>query len=213
MESHVEMLSADERQLLREAAEWRLIGLLLEYPSCGWREQVAEVAAEVTDPRLRAAAGEAPAQASEGLYQSIFGPGGPVSPREVTYLGGIQLGYLLSELAACYDAFAYHPATTEPADHLSVECGFVAYLKLKQAYALSCGDSEHAQLTAEAAERFMAEHLSAMAQPVSEALASGFPSYLAVAAELLLERTGRPRSAPAPIPYDDDSAITCGSNP
>jgi nitrate reductase assembly molybdenum cofactor insertion protein NarJ len=211
MESHVETLSADERQLLREAAEWRLIGLLFEYPSSGWREQVVGLAAEVTDPRLRAAAGDALEQAAEGVYQSIFGPGGPVSPREVTYLGGIQLGYLLSELVACYDAFAYRPATAEADDHLSVECGFVAYLKLKQAYAISCGDSDHAQVTAEAAAQFLAEHLSAMAEPIGQGLASGFPSYLSLAAELLLERTGPPQSAPAPIPYDEDGAITCGS--
>ena len=66
-----------QNQLLGEAAEWRLLGLLFECPLPNWREQMDALAAEVVDADLKAAAEAARLEASEGLYHSIFGPGGP----------------------------------------------------------------------------------------------------------------------------------------
>lgn len=208
-------LTPDQERLLRDAGAWRLIGLLFECPVGDWGRQIEALAAETDDPDLREAAALAQTQASEGLYHAIFGPGGPVSPREVTYLGGVQLGYLLAELDAYYTAFAYQPHTQEPHDHVSVEANFMAYLRMKQAYALASGDADGAAISADAAAGFRAEHLSLMAQPIGEALRAGSVPYLAAAGRALLLRAGAPPRVPLPMApggadVDPDAEIECG---
>jgi nitrate reductase assembly molybdenum cofactor insertion protein NarJ len=163
-------LTPESRGLIAEAAEWRLLALLFEYPIAEWRQQVDALASEVSHPDLRKAAEGARQEACEGLHIALFGPGGPVSLREVTYRGGVQLGYLMSELSAFYDAFAYKPQTAEALDHLSVETGFLSYLKLKQAYAQECGDAEHAAIVSEARGNFIKEHLAQVAEPIARTL-------------------------------------------
>lgn len=208
-------LSDSQAALLRRAAEWRLIGLLLECPREGWHADVAALAREVDDERLRAAGEAAQHEATAGVHTSIFGPGGPVSPREVTYLGGIHLGYLLAELRAYYEAFAYHPDTPEPADHVAVEASFVAYLLIKQAYALASDDADHAAVVADAIEQFSRDHLAAMAQPVATTLEAVGPPYLAGAAGALFARVGPPAATTVPgaLPMVDveGEEVCCGS--
>lgn len=196
-------------EMLREAAEWRLLSLLFEYPAGPWRDQVSGLAADIDDPELKAAAQAALNQAYEGLYHTLFGPGGPVPAREVTYLGGVQFGYLLAELSAYYEAFGYRPRTDESADHIAVEAGFVAYLKLKQAYAESRADSEAAAITAGACRRFIEDHLSSLAQPLASALENAGPPYLAAAARLLAARTGPPRRAPLTVVAAEECEAGC----
>ena len=208
--------SPEQEQLLHAAAAWRLIGLLFECPRPGWREQVAALGADTRDEQLRSAAEAAQTEASEGLHHSLFGPGGPVSPREVTYLGGVQLGYLLSELNAYYEAFAYRPDTIEAEDHLSVEAGFMAYLAIKQAYALASGENERAQITAEAAAHFKTDHLAVMVEPIARALESGGPPYLALAGQALFERVGPPVRTRLPladalVADDGNEEMNCGT--
>ncbi len=178
------------RELLREAAEWRLIALLLECPSADWRRHVEELARELADPELTVAAALSREQASEGLYHSTFGPGGPAPPREATHRDTLQLGYLMSELEAYYASFGYIPEPHEPPDHIAVEAGFVAYLRFKQAFAVSCGDSEAAEITGDACREFVEEHLASTAGPLVEMLAvSGVP-YLEASGRALRRRTG-----------------------
>lgn len=191
------MLGAAEGELLAEAAEWHLLSLLFACPAAPWREQVTQLAREVADPVLRATAEQALTEATEGLYHSIFGPGGPAPAREASYNNSIQLGYLLSELTAYYGSFAYQPATQEPPDHVSVEAGFVGYLRLKQAYALANSDHESAAITAEGAQNFIARHLSSIAAPLAAALAALRVDYLAEASQNLLRRVGPTQSRPA----------------
>lgn len=214
-------MDARVHALLKQAAEWRLIGLLFECPVGAWRDDVAALVGDVVDPVLRSAVAHALEEASEGLYHSTFGPGGPAPPREVTYIKAIQLGYLLSELAAFYDAFAYRPVTRESPDHVSVEAGFVAYLLLKQAYAVARGDDEQASVAAEAAATFTREHLSALAGPLAATLGASGLDYLAEASRALAARVGPPPEAVAlprgarllpviqPIALDDEDEISC----
>lgn len=209
------VLDETQRRLLEESAEWRLTGLLFECPDAGWHEKIAALASEVTGSDLQDAAAAAPREATEGYYHSVFGPGGPASPREVSYRDLIQLGHLLSELTSYYEAFGYQPATQEPCDHVSVEAGFIAYLRLKEAYALACGDAEHAQVTSEAARRFIEDHLSAMAEPLAGALEGSGVHYLAAAGRALLRRAGPRKRALAIHPTCDqavaeDGAFHCG---
>jgi nitrate reductase assembly molybdenum cofactor insertion protein NarJ len=197
--------------LVQQAAEWRLISLLFECPSeHHWHEQVAALGDSVEDPVLRQAAEAARLEASEGLYHSTFGPGGPAPAREVSYHDNVQLGYLMSELVHYYQAFAYAPKTEEAEDHISVEAGFVAYLRLKEAYALAVEDAESAAVTASAAKQFLEDHLSRMAQPLAASLCeSGIP-YLAGAAEALFARVGPSKALPVILPPVDDGEIHCG---
>jgi TorA maturation chaperone TorD len=202
--------------ILREAAEWRLLGLLFECPSAAWRANVAQVAEDVSDPELRSAAAAALAAADEGLYHSIFGPGGPAPPREATHRDTLQLGYLIAELEAFYDAFGYPQAGPEPPDHLSVEAGFAAFLKFKEAFAEAAGDTEAAAVARDAAREFLAEHLATIAGPIATALAGCGVSYLEAAARALARRAGpaKPRFVILdPAGAGEDSAFACGGDP
>ena len=181
--------------LLREAAEWRLLGLMFECPNEHWRAEVAALAREVEDPLLASAAHRALEESGEGLYHSTFGPGGPAAPREVSYSQSLELGSMMSEIAAYYDAFAYRPAIAEAPDHIAVQLGFLSYLRMKQAYAFSAGDNENAEITAQAARQFITDHLARMAEPLAAGLSASGISYLDEAGQALARRAG-----PAPKP-------------
>jgi nitrate reductase assembly molybdenum cofactor insertion protein NarJ len=201
--------------LLREAAEWRLLGRLFDCPDEPWRQDVAALARETDDDVLRRAAAAALDAATHGQYHSVFGPGGPAPPREASYQQTVELGSLMSELAAYYEAFHYRPATCEAPDHVAVEAGFVAYLRLKQAYAAAAGDAEHEATTAEAVDRFRSTHLAVIATPLAAALADSGVEYLVQASRLLVKRAGhRPQSARLHVLHDpgenDESRFACG---
>lgn len=205
----------EKTNLLQEAAEWRLISLLFECPVGDWQKNVNNLAAEVSDPRLRKAAGFAVVEAGEGLYHATFGPGGPAPSREITYRGWVQPGYLLSELTAYYNAFSYQPNLKESPDHIAVETGFMAYLKLKEVFAKENGDKENYEITAKAAKTFKAEHLSKYAEQISKNLASSGIEYLVLAGAALFERVGHDKDVEIkkilPIFSDEaDSFFECG---
>jgi nitrate reductase assembly molybdenum cofactor insertion protein NarJ len=180
-----------ENNLLSAAAEWRLISLLFECPVGDWKEQVKNLADEIADTQLKTAAEFAKIEASEGLYHSIFGPGGPAPAREVTYRSWVQPGYLLSELSVYYKAFSYQPKTEETPDHIAVETGFIAYLRLKEAFAKERDDKNNAQITADAAKKFIEEHLAKMTEQITKSLSSSGIEYLALTSAALLKRVGR----------------------
>lgn len=176
--------------LLREASEWRLISLLFECPVGDWTTQVKNLADGITDDKLKTAAEFARIEASEGLYHSIFGPGGPAPAREISYRSWVQPGYLMSELSAFYAAFSYQPKTSEVLDHIAVETGFIAYMRLKEAFAVECSDFDHADITAKAAKIFIEEHLAKMTELLTKTLASSDIEYLALTGLSLLKRVG-----------------------
>ena len=202
-------------RLLQEAVEWRMLGLLFECPSEHWRKQVGALVSEIQDPALRTAAEQARNEAAEGDYHSILGPGGPAPAREVSYHDTIQLGYLVSELTSYYQAFSYLPETAEALDHVSVEAGFLGYLRLKQAFALANGEAERAGVVADAAKGFIADHLSYVAQPLAASLAQSGVAYMAATGQALLARVGPPRTLPVlqglhADACDVDSTFDCG---
>jgi TorA maturation chaperone TorD len=192
------VLDARCRELLKEAAQWRLIGLLLAAPRGDWRSQVAALASENHDPQLKQAAILADVEADEGLYDSTFGPGGPAPPREITYRPGSLSSEHLAELSAHYGAFGYEAPYEEPVDHVAVEADFVAYLKLKQAFALCRNDNESAETAREAVERLLKEHLAVIAAPFAESLANSDVRYVALTTQAVLTRTGHRVASPHP---------------
>jgi nitrate reductase assembly molybdenum cofactor insertion protein NarJ len=158
--------------LLTQAAAWRLASLLLERPREGWHEEIEKLSAEVIDLELAACAKDAVNQTEEA-YHRLFGPGGAVSPREVSYCGFEDPGWLMAELSAFYRAFSFEPRREEPIDHVSVESGFLGYLFLKEAYAETRGDSEAAEITKSARQRFVNEHLLRCADGILNRLNEG----------------------------------------
>lgn len=198
--------------LLRDAAAWRLLGRLFECPTDPWRADVIRLASDVRDPDLAAAAAAAVDQASEGLYHSMFGPGGPASPREVSYHDTLELGSVMSSLTGGYEAFGYRPALLESPDHVAVETGFVAFLRTKEAYAAMAGDGEHAATAREAAEGFLARHLANVADRLAARLAEAPVPYLQIASRVLARRVG-PRPGPKMLPViqapDDGEEFAC----
>ncbi len=201
-------LRLDDRvtALLQEAADWRLLGRLLECPTPEWRDDIEQLSREVSAGPLQETARAALA-ASEGLYHSVFGPGGPAPPREVSYHASVELGSLMSAIEGDYAAFAYHGAINEPADHIAVETGFIAYLRLKEAYARASGDDDAAGIAGRVAARFMAEHLAVIAHPLAALLADSGIDYLATASSLLAARAGpKPRSRQLPVIQPDVEA-------
>lgn len=199
-------VAPDVVELLRQAAAWRLIGLLLECPREGWNAEVQALAAEVDDAALKEAADLARQQASEGLYHTTFGPGGPAPPREVSYRDTLHPGRFLAELRGTYEAFAYAPAGDEAPDHVSVEAGFISYLRMKEAYARSRGHEEEANTAAEAAGGFVEDHLASIAEPLSAALESSGIRYFALTASALLARAGPPKQGSQSSPDSVDSS-------
>lgn len=193
MNSQLPVLDRTQQAMIEDSARWRLISLLFESPVDGWRETLIALASAVPDADLREAAEAAQAESSEGLYYSLFGPGGPASPREVSYHRGVELGGLMSELAGYYDAFGYSPASGEANDHVAVEAGFVGYLRLKEAYALACRESEHAVTTADAVRHFIEDHLSTIAKPLGSFLDGAGIRYLALAGRALVQNVERHR--------------------
>jgi hypothetical protein len=200
-------VSAAAVEAVAKAAKWRLLGLLLERPRTGWHEEVARLAREVDDDTVRETAAAA-AAAGEGEYLALLGPGGAVSPREVSYRGIEDPGRVLAELRATYEAFAFVPRAEDPVDHVAVEAAFVSYLFLKEGFARAAGNVDAAEITATAREAFVAEHVCAMAASLARRLAAVGPSAPQRAAALLADRVPR-RQAPAPPPELPEGCGAC----
>lgn len=211
------MPSDEITRLLAEAAEWRLCGLLFEYPTDAWRVQLTALLPDLHDPQLRQCAEAALEHHSPGLHIALFGPAGTVPVREVKWQGGVQFGYLMSELQAYYDAFSYTPSAEEVPDHLAIQLGFLSYLKLKQAVALAASAADQAQIAAEAAAQFLKDHIAVSAEPVSKLLENFAPDYLNDAGRRILSLAGpSPRSAyPLALPdeLEDGEEMSCGAAP
>jgi hypothetical protein len=208
-------LDEQTTQRLRDAAAWRVLGRLFECPDDHWRADITTLARELDMEEVSRVATAIDDSATPGHYHSIFGPGGPAPAREASYYDAVELGSLMSELAAYYDAFSYAPRNDDPLDHVAVEVNFVSYLKFKEAYALARGHQEQAEIAARAAATFVADHLTRIAVPLARLLAASNIDYLARASALLAERVG-PRSGPLRLPVlqpnvsPDDEDLACG---
>ena len=200
-------IASGARIAVAAAAEWRLLGLLLERPRAGWHEEVAQLGCEAGEAAMREVA-ETAGDAREGEYLALLGPGGAVSPREVAYRGLEDPGRVLADLATAYQAFAFRPRAEDPIDHIAVEVAFVAYLFLKEGFALASGDVEAAETTAAARGAFVTEHVATIAAPLAERLAAAGPSRLARAAALVAARVPH-REAPALAPDLPDGCGMC----
>lgn len=199
--------------LHEQSVEWRLFSLLFEYPTSQWRDSLTALLGSLSRPDLRTIAEAALRQSSPGLITVLFGPAGSVPVGAARYQGGLQFGYLTSELAAYYDAFGYPPQVEAAPDHLAVQLGLLAYLRLKQAHALAQDDPERTRIAADAADEFLPQHIAAQAEPVLQGLETSGTDYLIDAVQLILAHVGRaPRTGFAfgDQERDSDETMSCG---
>lgn len=201
---------ASTADLLRDAAEWRLLSLLLSRPTPERKDEVRHLANEIKEPGLAGAAHDWCDHAGEGGYLHLLGPGGLVPAREVAYRPFADPGWLLADLNRFHGAFAFSPEREEPADHVAVLADFVAYLRLKEAYAYESGDHDAAEVARTASERFAAEHLAPVAAPMAERLDALGATAWSAAAHLLAARIPPPPPA-VERPLADDVALSCGA--
>lgn len=164
--------------LIAEAAGWRALSLLYERPRGAWHTELRELAGELTTPALAAAVTRAAEEGTEAHYLAVLGPGGLVSPREIAYRRLGDPGHLLAQLGMLYEGFGYRPSTEEPPDHVSVETGFVGFLRMKQSFALAGGDAENVALVRRAVDMFVSEHLVHLAGGLFDRLEAAGDTYL-----------------------------------
>jgi hypothetical protein len=212
------------RELLRASARWRVAGLLLRRPSHARARELRDLARESGDAELLRAVQEA-STTDEGLYQAWLGPGGPLSPREVSYRPVEDPGRILAEIGSFHRAFAYRPDAEDPADYVAVASDFVAYLHLKEAYAAACGGTDDATVTRDARLEFVNRHVRSVVRGMRRRLATvedGVATGHFVAALALLARladveggpeSGDDRDAPFLPPGLDDATFDCGGCP
>lgn len=207
-------MNARECALLTDAQTWYLLARLLERPRDGWHSDVRALAAGPVERDVRAAV-KLGDEATEGQYLGLFGPSGIVSPREAAHCGMRDPGQLLADLQARYAAFGFRPDVEDALDHVAVEAAFVGYLRLKEAYALTEGDSERAAIVREAAAAFIADHLREMGEPIALKLESAGDSSLARAARAVATRVGSPkaRTASKIVWLEEEDAMVCGDAP
>jgi nitrate reductase assembly molybdenum cofactor insertion protein NarJ len=196
------------KPLLREAAEWRLLGLLFERPRGSWWREISSLAPEIFDPGLRAAISGA-ARATEPEYLALVGPGAPVNLRSIAHRKASDPGHVFAEIRAMFEAFGFAPHREDTVDHASVLCGFVGYLRLKEALARADEDTRDAEVSERIASLVIRDHLAMLAEPVCHTLFEREASYLALAAQALLERVGR-RPADVEGGWAPDGLIPAG---
>jgi len=195
-------------QLLRDAAQWHLLALLLARPTAERKAEARSLANEVGAADLGAVTGAWCDNASEGAYLQLLGPGGLVPAREVAYRPFADPGWVLSDIARHHQAFAFHPGAEEPADHISVLADFVSYLLVKEAYARENTQRGEDELTRNTRQRFVEEHISPVAGRIAERLEACGASDWGAAARILADKVPAPCTA-EPAPPSDD-AFACG---
>ncbi|HXV76123.1 MAG TPA: hypothetical protein VD788_07365 [Candidatus Polarisedimenticolaceae bacterium] len=181
---------------LRDAARWRLAGLLMRLPRADRAREIELLAREADHPSLTAAVAAA-VDATEGGYLALLGPGGPLSPREVSHRPLEDPGRLLAEIAAYHRAFGYRASAEDPADHLAAAADFAGYLLMKEAFAERSGLHRAAMTTREARAGFVDRHVRCTVRGMRRALeASGTPvPWLGAALEAIARLAGTDEAA------------------
>ena len=122
-------------------------------------------------------------------YRALFGHTvrGPIPPYETEYGNEalFQQPHEMGDLMGFYQAFGLTVRVDEHerCDHISCECEFLAFLALKEAYALDHQDAEMLEQTRQASRLFLQDHLGrflpAFAKKLSREDRAGFYGTLA----------------------------------
>ena len=172
-----------DEQALARGLIYRFVAGAYRYPDSGTRDTVRQqdraisealaALADSSDRRLsecladlQAAAQTSTAETLESDYISLFGHAvqGRCPLYEAEYSESderLQQPHELADLSAFYRAFGLKlgKGVQERVDFLAVECEFMAFLCVKQAYAQEHGDAELAAITVDAQRKFLHDHL------------------------------------------------------
>jgi TorA maturation chaperone TorD len=103
----------------------------------------------------------------------VLGPGGlPSCESSFDKAALAGRGPLLAAIGGYYQAFAYEPDAREREvpDHIAVELDFLAYLAFKGAFAAEAQLTEELEVTTQAYDAFMRDHLRFWIGPFLESL-------------------------------------------
>lgn len=225
------------------ARAYGFVAAAFRSPGPGWEEEISAPelwrgwpeALAPDDPELAFALAEArdllpgPGTAGEAAarYSAVFGHTlrGRCPSHELEFGRGeiFQKSAELADIAGFYSAFGLEMdgEGREREDHVSVECEFMMFLALKEAYASGRGDAEGVEIVRSAQRRFLEAHpgawLPGFASRVEEAAENGFLAAAARFAALFIEReceafgTNRgPRGMELrPTHLESETAIDC----
>lgn len=165
-------------------------------------------------------------------YDGIFGHTvrGPCPAYEGEYgePKGHRFAHEIGDVTGFYTAFGLGPARAHPerADHVAVECEFMAFLALKEACAAEAHGAEKADLCRDASRKFLEEHLGRFGRAFAARMGRRTKDPFYVAAARLLDDVIVADAArlgivagPLELPLRDDAGtsddlcVSCGMTP
>lgn len=225
------------RQLLERAAGIKLAALGFACPAPGHLTAVGTAFSRITADSAAPGPDRTPFAAAEAAwsvadeaeialeYTRLFLGNAPCAPHETSYGDARRIaghGVELADIAGFYAAFGFALSTVNPdlPDHLCAELEFYSLLLVKQAYAELAGETQGAEITAQAAKSFLEHHLGRWVGAFAEALGEhrAAPAYLALGRFLATliraecERQGvtpTPLSGRLPAGASGQEAFTC----
>lgn len=168
--------TATVESALRESTAWRALALLLASPSDSRAEEAARLGDSLPAPfgPVIADLARQLGHDAESTYHELMGPGAPCPTGESDWAASAMVakGGLLGDVGAFYRAFAFDPSRElrEAPDHVAAELSFVAWLHMKEAFAVSAEDAAAARICAEARHAFLEQHLLPFLEPFLERL-------------------------------------------
>ncbi|MBI5488732.1 MAG: molecular chaperone TorD family protein [Deltaproteobacteria bacterium] len=188
-------MGGDVAPLLARASLFRFLSVAFQRPAPGLLGELATLTNLLPDA-FRDAARRIAALADGDLepdYHRVLGAGGVCRSCETDVLpaaGG--KGQVLADIAGFYRAFHYDPSReqAESPDHMSAELGFLAWLAVKEAYALGRGADDEASVCHDAAAKFVTDHVGAWSGALAGSLAGGPSPFYRAAGELLQAAVG-----------------------
>lgn len=172
-------------RLLARAVVWRFLALglsphaqeLRRAPQEAELRALASALSSLGLPAFPCDEGALPDLAPDDVFSHTLR--GSVCLYETEYAGGpiFQQAHELADLQGCYAAFGLQRRTDKPerADHIAVQCEFIAFLAMKQAYASESGDAEQQGIARDVYRSFLRDHLARFGVCVADRLGSAAP--------------------------------------
>lgn len=189
------------RLWLERAVCWRFAGTLFRPPTAETLAELRVLRPMLPDEARDAAPGvlDETLDAWEHEFHRVLGPGGlPACESSFDRAALAGRGPLLAAIGGFYQAFAYEPAAQEREvpDNIAVELDFLGYLAFKAAFAADARMQEELEVTTQAYDAFLRDHLGFWIEPFVESLLATDSDVYRAAAAWLQARVARPPDNP-----------------
>ncbi|MBI3047078.1 MAG: molecular chaperone TorD family protein [Acidobacteria bacterium] len=163
------------RVWLERAVCWRFAGTLFRAPTADGLSELRMLLPMLPDEARDGAAGllDVPLDTWEREFHRVLGPGGlPSCESSFDKAALAGRGPLLAAIGGFYQAFAYEPddREREVPDNIAVELDFLAYLAFKGAFAVDAQLADELEVTTQAYDAFLRDHLGFWIAPFLESL-------------------------------------------